>query len=158
MLLFSLITNAQTNWSHAFYLSVIEMELEGDLGNIRIKVFEDDLENALMNKFPDQFRFGLDIKETEFQAFVDHYFNEEIVLKIDHLERKLYNGRLEKEGDSIWIQYDFKYEASFNILSLKAIYFSELFKSQINVLNFKYQNKQLFKKLSLKDAIFVFES
>ncbi len=48
------------NYSHAIYISVVEIEHK-DLGNnakIMIKVFTDDFEDAIMNAFEKQIEFS----------------------------------------------------------------------------------------------------
>jgi len=111
---------AAINEDHAIYLSTIKMEVKSDEISITIKVFEDDLRDALRSHHG----YVIDTTSTSFNEEIESYFEKHVI--------------------------NFStYRSSIERLHIKLDYFMELFPTQQNVLHLinKDQTKyHIFKK------------
>ncbi len=129
---------------HALYLSVSELEIVSDgPSTIRIKVFSDDLQNALIN-FSQQYQpAGLQTFFEKNTLLAQEYFEEHLQLKVDG-EPVSYNYTGHTiEGDAHFITYQFHEEKEITRISMEADFFMELFPTQTNIIKVKRQNEQL---------------
>lgn len=113
---------------HALYLSTIKIEVQEDGLDMTIKVFEDDLRDALRAYHG----HVVDTSSTSFQVEVESYFTAHISIA-EELEIAV--SSVELVGDSYVISASgtSMLDSSFDI---EANYFMELFPTQQNVLHF----------------------
>jgi hypothetical protein len=138
---------------HAIYLSsgIVEIQPEKNSISITVKVFADDLQSVLINRFEN--------KEIQLEAIPDNYiqtyFNDHFVLTSSHQKQlPLILAKKEMIGEL--------YVLDFNILTgkkmgqkiqMKADYFIELFPGQINVLKVKWSTKHQFLRFTKNQSV-----
>ena len=131
---------------HAIYVSVIELkEIEGG-GRLSVKVFYDDLEAAIQNSTG----LALDLSDVfncrGYSSDITDYFRSHLTLKINNEDIRYEFSQCEKNGDSIWLEYEFYTNQQWQYLNLENDHFMELFPTQTNVFSVEpTQGKKMFK-------------
>lgn len=126
---------------HGIYISVIEMNYEKNQLHVQIKVFENDLRDAIANEK------GIDLNNSKeelrtlenFQTYFDKYLvinNEAELLNLKCVSFTV-------EGDAYFIKFESEVRAIRKI-SMTSTYFMDLFPSQQNILQFSQGEKKLF--------------
>lgn len=116
---------------HAIYLSVVDITISDEGVSGEIKVFSDDLYDALR-----EFH-GADLKSTMTLVIADEaeaYFQNYLKVKTSgeqHLPLSITNITI--EGDSHWIQFLINIPPDLDRVTLQAAYFYELFPTQQNI-------------------------
>lgn len=134
---------------HALYLSVSEVKLQPEgISTIRIKVFSDDLQNAIRN-------FSAQYQHASLQEFFEK--NERLIMQYfqEHLQLSI-NGRPVRytyqshtvEQDAHFITYRFNWEGEAAKISMEADFFMELFPTQTNIVKVQQQDEQLYFKFT----------
>jgi len=133
---------------HALFISVLEIEqstYDKQKGTIRIKLFANDLEDALYNFSKKR----INLLETDCLAnknLISNYFN--VYLKVS------INGKLleykylscEINDISLWLFFDFDATDEWKNMNISASYLMELFPTQSNVMSVTVSdNKKLFR-------------
>ena len=135
------------NNMHAIYVSVLEIEqVAGEKdGNISIKVFANDLEDAIFNK--SQKRIDLlngDCDKNK--ALVNDYFSTHLQISIDGKKLDYDYLSCEINDISIWFNYSFITEPNWSKLEVQADYLMELLPTQSNVVSItKGEEKRMFR-------------
>ena len=95
---------------HAIYLSMIEItHQEGDTsGELSIKVFVDDFEDALKNEFGTSVKFSESNPCTPQNALIVKYFQKHISVVVDQLLISSSLSKCEMMGDAIWFRFTFE--------------------------------------------------
>ena len=118
---------------HAVYISVVEIEAE----KIRVKVFSDDLRDAIRNDT------GI-VPDTAVSDFCDRhheeiqqYFMKNLKIKINEKPVAYHYESASFEGDSYWINFGFIPEQEWKSIYIEDKHFMELFPSQSNIIKVK---------------------
>jgi len=127
--------------SHAIYVSVLEVEQ----GSIKVKVFANDLEDAIFNhalQRPDL----LSADCSESKALIDNYFNDYLAIKIDGKEQNYSYLSCEVNDISLWLTFEFNSPVIWREVEITADYLMELFPTQSNVVSVNYRSdKRMFR-------------
>jgi len=125
LLLPILLLGAPAEIDHAIYISVLEIDPQ----QMKVKVFEDNLQDALKND----------------SNTIEGYFRKKIKLKIngDEVGFDLLDTKI--EGDSYWITFRLREHPKWKSFSLEANYFLELFPDQTNVVKVLTEEPQFFR-------------
>lgn len=128
---------------HAIYISVLEFDQQ----QLRVKLFTDDLQDAIRN-------YSSDFKPGETNSFiqknqrlVESYLNDKIQLSINGQVVKVNFQSSKVEGDSYWITFSLRNVGEWKSLSLRDTHFMELFPTQTNIIKIT-GDKQRFCKLT----------
>ncbi len=131
------------NPQHKFYLSVTEIRYaqEEESLQIAIKLFTDDLEQALTNQFKQEIRLSQNNLSQADLKRIGAYL-------IEHFEIKV-NGKIvqadylgsENQLDATWNYIEIKHIRRINKLEITNSLLLSEFDEQVNILNFIYQNK-----------------
>ena len=127
--------------NHAIYVSVLEIEKVDERGQIRIKIFADDLEDAIYNS--SQKRIDLlkgDCSQNK--ILVSEYFANHLQLTLDGTNVDYKFISCEVNDISIWFNYDFTSMTTWSELEVKADYLMELFPTQSNVVSINNQGQK----------------
>ncbi|WP_462248457.1 DUF6702 family protein [Ekhidna sp.] len=116
---------------HDIYLSVLEIDNQ----EMKIKVFSDNLKDALKND----------------NTSIEDYFRKKIKLQINNQKIEFFFKDSKVEGDSHWITFNLDTPKKWQSFHLEADYFMELFPDQINVIKVLGEKPQFF-KLTKADA------
>ncbi|MFK7954418.1 MAG: DUF6702 family protein [Ekhidna sp.] len=137
---------------HGIYISVIVV----DESTVFIKVFSDDLRDAIRNYSDDSLEPDNSQFLTTKSKLIANYFNERCELKINGERQSLEYESARTEGDATFLYFSFENDSNWSHFSLKADYFMELFSNQSNVLTVKYQGSQYFDRLQKSKSSFSF--
>lgn len=140
---------------HAIYLSVAEVVHEQGKtdAQIKIKVFTNDMEDALLNEF----RQKIGLSDTALfganKKYIQQYFSQHIELTIDNKKQNLNLSRAELTGDAIWFYFDTICAINWKEVTVKADYLMELFPTQSNVISIEHSSKKQFIRLTNNNKI-----
>jgi hypothetical protein len=122
-------------WPHALYVSVIEIgPHQGGDYNMQVKVFSDDLLNALRNDIADQKGMFEDSICLAYTDITTAYFTEHLKLRINDRAVSYQFMDCQQKGGSHWLYFTVTAPDYWTKLEVKADYFIELFPAQSNVL------------------------
>ena len=127
---------------HAIYVSVLEIEREAnsEQGNIRVKIFANDLEDAIFNK--SKKRLDLLSGSCDQSELILNYFKDHLLLKIDgDIQTYTFIG-CELNDVSLWLTFDFLSPSKWGELDITADYLMELFPTQSNVVSITYNGEK----------------
>ena len=114
---------------HAIYISVLEFDNQ----ELKVKLFTDDLQDAIRN-FSEDFKPGENnsfLQQNE--GIIEAYFNQKINLKINGQQIRVKFQQGTVEGDSYWITFGLGNVGEWKTLSLSDTHFMELFPNQQNI-------------------------
>lgn len=134
---------------HAIYLSVAEVEHKKSKteAQIKIKVFTNDIEDALFNESQQR------IKLSESSAF-DHkkdiqaYFLNHFQFSINSEKQAINFSHAEFAGDAVWFYFNLSCPYSWKEVYIKADYLMEMFPTQSNVISIAHYSKKQFVRLT----------
>ena len=131
--------------NHAIYIGVVEIEHlpEKNTTGVLIKVFSDDLMNALINAGSKKLTTEEEMC-TGFQAAIETYFNEHFVLTVNDTVAGLKILDCTPITDSHWLEFSAEAPASWEQLKIKADFFMELFPTQSNMITLILNEKRSF--------------
>ena len=110
---------------HAIYISVLEIDAQ----QMKVKVFEDNLQDALRND----------------SNSIEGYFRKKIKLEINGNPVGFDLSDTSLEGDSYWITFRLRPHEKWESFSLEANYLMELFPDQTNVVKVLTEEPQFFR-------------
>lgn len=123
--------------SHAIYVSVLEVE--GD--SIMVKVFANDLEDAIFNQ--SRQRPDLLIGNcNQSKILISNYFKKHLMFKIDGKEQSYRFISCEVNDISLWLTFEFTSPPTWHEVEITADYLMELFPTQSNVVSITYHSKK----------------
>jgi len=133
--------------SHAIYVSVLEVKQ----GSIMVKVFANDLEDAIFNHA--QQRYDLVSGDcSKGKALITNYFRSHLAIKIDGKEQQYSYLSCEVNDISLWLTFEFISPVTWKEVEITADYLMELFPTQSNVVSITYQTEKRMFRLT-KGAI-----
>ncbi|MFZ1808830.1 MAG: DUF6702 family protein [Cyclobacteriaceae bacterium] len=148
--------NFPINWdskpvdNHALYLSLVEVDHTdmADTATIKVKVFADDMEDAIMNASKKRIDFlnpsNCDSSKPEVEAYFASHFNYSINDKRTAL--KLID--CEPNGDAIWFHFKIDCPEKWIKVDVKADFFMELFPTQSNIITIYHGAEKRFLKIT----------
>ena len=127
--------------AHAIYISVLEVDNQ----QMKVKVFTDNLEDAIRN---DAYNY-IPSTEEDFHVVNQHaiewYFQKKIRLQINSREVGFSINETMLEGDSYWITFILEEHQEWKTFELEAKYLMELFPDQTNVVKVLGKRPQFFR-------------
>ncbi len=139
------------NFSHAIYISVVEIEHK-DLGNnakIMIKVFTDDFKDAILNAFEKQIDLSDKKSCSDNKSVIEGYFDKHFKAAINGKPLSISLTSCELNGDSVWLYFDMDCPANWKDISVTADFLMELFPKQSNIVSIYHGNDKRFLRLTL---------
>ena len=94
--------------AHAIYISVVEIDHRdpSKQTQVKIKVFTDDLENALRNTFGHPFQLPDAQACLKEKQAIDDYFQQHFKLEVDGKKTVLSFQKGERNNDATWLYFD----------------------------------------------------
>jgi len=140
LLLIFTITTVSSGFVHKFYLSLTQVEHNAPAQTLEvaIKLFTDDLERCLGNRFRENLRLGETDEHAKTDEMLQTYLQEK--LKFSHGSAALNMTLLGKEVsvDETWCYLEVALQsAEINEIKVENRIFTEVFATQINMLKFK---------------------
>jgi len=139
------------NYSHAIYISVVEIEHK-DLDNnakIMIKVFTDDFKDAILNAFEKQIDFSDEKSCSDNKSVIEGYFNKHFKAVINGKHLSISLTSCELNGDSVWLYFDMNCPTYWKEISVTADFLMELFPKQSNIVSIYHGNDKRFLRLTI---------
>jgi hypothetical protein len=127
-------TPPSEGFNHALYLSMTEVDIEQGSIKVVIKVFSDDLRDALKNHAPAAYR-PADLSRffSNNKTIAEDYFKDKLKLYADKSRLALTLEGHTVAGDAHFLTYQSHYTTSIKSFSADATFFMELFPTQVNV-------------------------
>ncbi|MEM9337754.1 MAG: DUF6702 family protein [Bacteroidota bacterium] len=135
-------------YDHAIYISVLEI----DHREMRVKVFTDNLQDAIRNDSGYFTNIGEEAFLTIHKSAIHAYFQRKIQLKINDQNVVFHPKEATVEGNSYWFTFSLEPQKEWKSFYLKADYLMELFPEQINIVNVHGRKPQFFKLTKLSSS------
>lgn len=137
---------------HAVYISVVEIEAR----QIRVKVFSDDLRDAIRSHAGIVSDSSALDYCNKYQKEIHQYFSEKLTLVINDKEIPFRFQAASDEGDSYWINFSFSMDEEWNSIQITDKHFMEMFPGQSNIIKVNWPDLR-FGKLSADETSCSFE-
>lgn len=143
---------------HDFHVSISEMERNADSGRLEIavKVFTDDLEEAIARRGLQQANIGTSTEHDSAQVFIDRYLSEMLLVWDDNDPITLVYLGSEPSADATWCYLESEPLRSLGRLRVRNSLLYEVFDDQVNIIHFKNDGKTKAKMTDRSSAEAVF--
>lgn len=128
---------------HKFYVSVTEIEHNQKAQSLQIisRVFTDDLESVLRQRYDDKIRLGKGSETLDIQEIFSRYINQKMKINLDHKSRDLkYIGR-EYENDMIVFYIEVENVKNFQNIKVMNSLLMDLLEDQKNLVHVEAKGK-----------------
>ncbi|MGF1557040.1 DUF6702 family protein [Paucihalobacter sp.] len=127
---------------HKFYVSVTQIEYVKEKQSLQIitRVFLDDLEDALSERFGESIRIPSDEKNTSFDTQIEEYFMSKIDIAIDGKASKLNFVGKSMDIDVMVVYLEVKDVQSIKTIQIKNNTLFEIFEEQQNIIRTDINN------------------
>tara|TARA_R110002012_G_scaffold273779_1_gene459872 strand:- start:606 stop:1109 length:504 start_codon:yes stop_codon:yes gene_type:complete len=129
--------------AHEFYLSVTEIEYNNEEQSLQIitRVFIDDFQNVLNERYDADIQLSQEAEEGAVTEHISKYLNQKLRLKINGEELQLnYLGK-EYDADQLVLYIEVENVAAFDEIEVTNEILTDLFDDQKNVVHVKVNNK-----------------
>ncbi|MDN5213863.1 hypothetical protein QQ020_17445 [Fulvivirgaceae bacterium BMA12] len=136
---------------HAIYIAVIQLEHQPNdiTANLQVKVFTDDLQDALKNKFQGEIRL-INVSENGEEAKrITAYFAGHLKFEINDQRADYQLQRITVENDAHWFDFTLKGPRKWDKLEVTADFLMELFPKQSNIFQVTEGDKRLYYRLTI---------
>lgn len=136
------------NFDHAIYISVVEIshDTNNEVATLKVKVFADDLEDAIENEFLERISLNQPVLDNKKANLVSRYVNAHLVFYVGSIKLDWELQDSEKVGDAIWFSFRATCPAEWEQVQVFGDFLTELFPTQTNVFSVDHAgNKKLFK-------------
>lgn len=144
--------HGKSNDSHAIYIGVVQIShvQNRPTAHILIKIFQDDLQDALRHAF------GLKIeKEIDFcvqhRQEIEQYFQRHLKGTINEKKMTLNFEKGEKQNNVYLLNFEIECPETWKSLAIKADFFMELFPAQSNILQVENGLEKRFGRLKKEE-------
>lgn len=128
---------------HKFYVSVTEIELNSKSQSLQIisRVFTDDLENVLRQRYDDNIRLGEGFESGDVNNLISKYLQQKVRITLDGKSRDIkFIGR-EYDNDMTVFYIEVEEVTSFQNIKIMNALLTDLFEDQKNLVHVAYKNK-----------------
>jgi len=135
---------------HALYLSLVEVDHKnfGSTATIKIKVFANDMEDAIMNASNKRIDFLDPTNCTKDKPMVEAYFLEHFMYTINGERATLVFTKCEPNGDAVWFYFKINCPDRWSQVDIKADFLMELFPTQSNVITIYHGEEKRFLRIT----------
>jgi hypothetical protein len=149
------IDHLNPNYDHAIYISVVDISHEKDkTAQISIKVFSDDISDAIFNHSRYRLKFKPDTDCSSQGQYISEYFADHLRLTINQRELEPVFINCEINGDSVWFNFTADTPDDWRKISVMGDHLMELFPTQTNIFNVSDgAHKKLFKLTSANKGL-----
>lgn len=130
---------------HAIYIGIIDIAhpLNKDETFITLKIFQDDLKDAIKNTIPDK-KIKADVPFFDtYKNDIEKYFQKHLNIEVNQQSLFLILEKGQQEGDVFYLHLKAKCPENWKGVKIKADFLMELFPTQSNILYLKNgENKQ----------------
>ena len=144
---------------HPVHVSVTNIDLEPDEGRVElsIKVFSDDFQNLILNKYSVQLRITEMEKPGNKIGSVNRYIGEAFQLEINgNRTGELVFDGAELNEEALWLRYSYQYGGRIKKLRVRNNLMYEVFDDQTNLVILSYNRKQFGYRMDNKTSEMTF--
>ncbi len=136
--------------NHAIYIAVVEInhKSRATTAEVVIKVFTNDLEDALFNAYKKHTKLESEDNCEAHGLLFEKYFSTHFSCVINDQERQISFKNCEKNEDTLWLRFDMTCPERWNNLRLTADFLMELFPTQSNVISVFHGDKKKYFRLT----------
>jgi hypothetical protein len=137
---------------HELYISIVEInhEAQAEMAAVTIRVFTDDFEDALKNRFDKPVKFTGRTTCVDFAKEITTYVDEHFSLRISDREVELLYQGCHGEYETTWLNFEIQCAPNWERVHVKADQLMELFPTQANVIKIFHQDQKQFLLLTKK--------
>lgn len=143
LLLFCLFTlSSSSPVAHEFYMSVTEIEYKKDKNSLQIitRVFIDDFENVLRQRYDDDIRLSYEKEEGDVRKYIQKYLEQKLKLETGDQNLKLNFLGKEYDADQIVLYIEAENVMPFKTITVQNSILMDLFNDQKNVVHVTLNN------------------
>lgn len=145
-------SNQQEGTDHAIYIGVVDINKNDQRISLKVKVFTDDLEDALQNEFGKKIVLSDEKSCFEQVVNLEGYFLQHLKIQINRSDYVYKFRGCEKLEDAIWLSFEGPCPAQWKEISITADFLTELFPTQTNIINLSRNGKKHFLRLTNNKA------
>ncbi len=130
---------------HPFFVSVIDLAYneKGQSLEISIKIFTDDFEAALRQKFPNTKPDLMRVQQGALEdSLINRYIQQKLMLTINGQRKSMQYVGYEKQEESIWTYLEIPNISAVQSLEVTTTLLHEYKKEQINIIHAKVGNEK----------------
>lgn len=149
------IQNDRKQPNHAIYIAIVELHHEenSDEALLQVKVFTDDLEAALTNKYGQQVVVEKNIVTSATELKIQGYFKDHLKISVNNQLLSGNFSKITRETDAHWLYFHVKCPKKWLRLEMKADFFMELFPTQSNIFQVQTgENKRYYRFTNKENA------
>ncbi len=138
---------------HALYIGLINIDHSpaARVAQIRIRVFNDDLENALKNTFSGFEAVGPELVCESSEQWIQNYFEQHLAIKINGKKQALQLVQCLIQNDIAQLSFESKCAPVWKEVNVQTDIFQELFPTQSNVIQLSDGEEKRFARLNLRN-------
>jgi len=143
-----MVADVNPDMDHALYLSLVEVDHKnsGKTAVVKIKVFADDMEDAIMNASKKRIDFLKPTNCESSKSEVEAYFANHFGYSINGNWIPLTLTNCEPTGDAIWFYFTIDCPDKWTTVTVKADFLMELFPTQSNIITIYHGEEKRFLK------------
>ncbi|MCK5823450.1 MAG: hypothetical protein KAG95_05560, partial [Bacteroidales bacterium] len=132
---------------HPIHFSVTNIDFNKNKKSfdISLKIFTDDLENAINKNYGKKLNLSKDNQSDETNEFINKYINSNFSIIVDNKrmnKKKFFLKDVKFNDNSTWIYYEYKNIKKIKTVSIKNSILMDIFNDQTNLIIFKYLDYQ----------------
>lgn len=135
-------------FDHAIYLSTAEIATKEGKVSVAVKVFSDDLMDAIRNFSSSDTPINEESLSAEHLRTLEDYFEVNLIMEIGDEQLPLALTTREVVGDTNILSFHCNHSPDVKKVTITATYLTELFPDQINVISMKFEGQNQFARLS----------
>lgn len=144
---FILLNPSVTEEKHPIHVSLTNVEYNQEAGvfDIAFKIFTDDFEEIIAQKYGVALHLGQPSQHRVYQQYVQKYLLEHFRLIInnkDFTASRLVFKSKKMNHEATWFYYEFEFFEPFHSVTIKNSLLNDLFHDQTNLLIFNYKNTE----------------
>lgn len=135
---------------HAIYIGVIQVlhDASAASAEVNVKVFTDDMQNALRNAFKNYEVIPEERICARQQELLAAYFAEHLTFDVNGTGVEMNLKSCTKENDVYWLTFDISCPPQWSKLRVEADFFMELFPTQSNMVSLHHGGERRFFRLT----------
>ena len=127
-------------YPHPLHVSVtnIEYNQEKKTFALAFKIFTDDFETIIFNKYGVELKLGKEDELQDYEKYINQYVFEHFCIEINEKNKKLRFKHKKMNDIAVWLYYDFKNKENIKFVAITNSLLCDLYKDQTNLVIFNY--------------------
>jgi hypothetical protein len=127
---------------HKYYVSITEIEYVQEKKSVRVitRIFIDDFQRLLKERYDDSIELGIDKDETKIDSYIEKYLKSKIKISINKSENDLVFIGKEYDNDIVYCFFEIENIAKINTFKVQNTALFDSFSDQKNVVRTNINN------------------